>query len=96
MRGARIQKKRGWGTSCDQGKSLILLELLFWVCQSVGSVVHIIMYIVAMEPSEIRGHRGVVGGLFVADLSNCGTLNPSRARSFGPSVRLPYVVYYFY
>jgi hypothetical protein len=58
VRGARIQKKRGWGTSCDQGKSLILLELLFWVCQSVGSVVHIIMYMQAMVPNAVRGGWG--------------------------------------
>ena len=47
----------------------------------MGSVVHIIMYIVAMEPSELRGYRGVVGGPFVAALVNCGTLDPSRANN---------------
>jgi len=41
-------------------KSLILLGLLFWVCQNGGLFVHIIMYMQAMVPNAVRG--GCPGG----------------------------------
>ena len=41
VRGAQVQEKGGWGTSCGQGKSLILLGFIIRVFHSVVSFVHI-------------------------------------------------------
>ena len=68
------KKEGGGGTSCDQGKSLILLEFVVGVFESVVSFVHIIMYIARRLHLSQWGGRGAVGGQFVAPTIIGGTL----------------------